>query len=805
MFTKKLEHFAIDNAPSVYDEEALTALELAGRTALKVNECIEYVDGCQEKAVETAKAETKKHIESGAFDAQLDEYTDNANAKLVETIEKNTADVEKAIADNNTTVKNTVDKLTQSVTNSLQSCKNYVDAEVKQFDRELTENTNAVRVNRSSIDKNATDIGNLNARVNNLLNNVPEGSTTLDAELIDVRKGGDNVTYGSAGDAVRGQVKELHDIENSYMYMASAGKIEIYAPDETVSGDVCIKFHTKPVVLHAGGSLEQTSWDVAGSKLGSALYTDGDTAIITVPTRMCLVWSALDFKFYIKGYHEVGVNDVVILSTAYAQGVKGEAVREAEKWKVKELEQTRTIDETLKAFIYLGNDGDISILRNEPTGQISLWCKSPLNVRSKNKYKAYEWSELLKEENLGDRFTIEGEQAVITLLQNNRALVFNLDDELIYDRNYNNVGINEIPLIVNAWANPIGGVLYSKYLEKSLVRVQNKIPASGGGSGSSELYSDKITEFSKLFNDKVNCDSFLFFTDPHIQPTKNAESLKKYNEYMDAVEKVYRQAPFSFVCCGGDWLDNNDTQTEACKILGYIGADMKKRFDNPLMVVGNHDTNYQGRLDGSAEGANDGRMTDRTILNLWGKYNAKTYSLGMNFQHNCCYSYDTENTRYIVASTGTDWEENYQNYLAETVADQLVTNTKDNVVIIMHIAFTGNQDTATLDPRLSSRMFQLIHAFNIKQSIYLDDNGYDFVEVKGQIRYVLSGHTHFDHSEFIYEGNEFDGETKIPFIATTNLQSGGVPTFDMVFNDWDNKRIYLKRIGTGEDRVFYLP
>lgn len=41
---KKIGHYSIENPVSVYDEEAMTALELAGRTAKKVNDCIDTIN-----------------------------------------------------------------------------------------------------------------------------------------------------------------------------------------------------------------------------------------------------------------------------------------------------------------------------------------------------------------------------------------------------------------------------------------------------------------------------------------------------------------------------------------------------------------------------------------------------------------------------------------------------------------------------------------------------------------------------------------------------------------------------------------
>lgn len=132
-------HYSIENPASIYDEEALTALELAGRTTAKVNEAVAAFNVLDES--------TGKRLD--AQDAKVKEMNEVAMPNLVNS------------------------EIRRNINNGT-------------FD--------------TAIDQYA---GGLEKRVDNLFENVPEGGTTMDAEVVDGRLGANGKVYPCIGGNIR--------------------------------------------------------------------------------------------------------------------------------------------------------------------------------------------------------------------------------------------------------------------------------------------------------------------------------------------------------------------------------------------------------------------------------------------------------------------------------------------------------------------------------------------------------------------------------------------------------------------------
>ena len=295
-------------------------------------------------------------------------------------------------------------------------------------------------------------------------------------------------------------------------------------------------------------------------------------------------------------------------------------------------------------------------------------------------------------------------------------------------------------------------------------------------------------EFCDLFNNTQEADSYIYFTDPHT--AAHGFNVNRFDKHIATIKKIADGNPIQMVMCGGDWLSNVDTQEEACESLGYIGAKMKC-FDVPsCLVVGNHDTNYLGKLNADSENGT-GRLLESTIGNLWfGHY--KTY-----------YAHKTNMTRFYVLDTGTDSEHvdateltPYQTEQIKWLCESLISNDDTHNVLSFHIYFVLDKV-----PMFVQNIIDVCSAYNNRGEYSVNGNNFDFSTTGGTIHCCICGHHHRDFVEINKE---------IPIISTTIGSDynelgqmngdGSKVNLDLVLLDYTHKKFKSIRIGDGENR-----
>lgn len=306
-------------------------------------------------------------------------------------------------------------------------------------------------------------------------------------------------------------------------------------------------------------------------------------------------------------------------------------------------------------------------------------------------------------------------------------------------------------------------------------------------------FREKCQEFSALmYGDTIasvsapaDCESFLFFTDPHLLEGTGWEY--RCQEFVSQIQKYYNSTPTSFCVCGGDWLGNSDLPEDACFKMGYIDGFMHSMFDNVHMLVGNHDTNYQGKLTPESSTYTT-RLSDQSIRNLWYRGSKAYYDfMGANTRFFC---FDTGTERQALDTfNGYGWEQ------AEWFASELESNASDHIVILAHMLYW--QLTNRPVQPLAQELLDIAAAFNARTTITVNGNEHDYSTAHGRVEFYLAGHNHDDD---VYAING------IPCVVTTNVrhdESYG-PSFDLMFIDYDEREVKCIRVGSGSNRTVSL-
>ena len=410
----------------------------------------------------------------------------------------------------------------------------------------------------------------------------------------------------------------------------------------------------------------------------------------------------------------------------------------------------------------------------ESNGQFGgIWIKLPVQMWIRGRVIAdINWSDLPA----GWKVTTASGVTDCVLIPHNSSFVYNTNTSSIEIVRTSDISVaKHIPLLIAGTQDTsesiVGGLGYHMY---AAFRMKQKDAIS------TDL---KARAYAVLVNDSTDTEQFAYFTDPHLTGYNGATTgfLDRFDQYLDTLRQYVDRTPVTFTLCGGDWLNNDETETTAKWKLG-LAYGAGNRFKRLYNTVGNHDTGYDESDDVPIT------LDNQSINNaLFGG------------EHPNYYTFDGTHTRFYVFDSGkmdlpmTD----YRWAQIAWFANALKTEDKAHAAVSIHIWFTnvsGDATDNTISP-LATNITSIISAYNSRSSVTLNGVAYNFVGCTGHVEFVICGHTHFDKS---------GTAAGIPVVNTLNMPKGNVPSFDIVYVDYDARKISTVRVGTGSDRTFDL-
>lgn len=295
-------------------------------------------------------------------------------------------------------------------------------------------------------------------------------------------------------------------------------------------------------------------------------------------------------------------------------------------------------------------------------------------------------------------------------------------------------------------------------------------------------------------------DYFAFFTDYH------APQNKKYTNLI--LEELKNKADVGKYICGGDILTTH-TRAEAIALL----ADFQRDFKNIgiISLYGNHDQNTY------AESSAD-KLTDYEFYPFLFKDNERNPIVTMTKEGYFYIDNDVQKIRYIFLNTRYSTTQfsidlTQTNWFMETL-----NSVQDGygVVVLAHEFYgTVNQDYSLTISLTGQRIKDFCDGFAGKTSGTNEgitpayNINYDFTNSHGYMIAVICGHTHNDFSEYSSAGypiiacrcDAYQGSNQNPNVPRTagTVSEQAIDTF---FIDTTAKTISTVRIGAGSNREF---
>lgn len=438
----------------------------------------------------------------------------------------------------------------------------------------------------------------------------------------------------------------------------------------------------------------------------------------------------------------------------------------------------KAIGNELKGFLYISNNGDINI--DVDGGYVNIKIDSNSII-----YRNPSFSNVVSADDIVS--SIDGatyEDGVISLqVPPTKYLIYDIEQNKLLMTDITFVD-NSIILVKN-WYGSVAGYWIELYgyrqANRNIISIENLESRTFNSPPMYMLTDEEIKtkskEYSSLFaNVSAKTEQFLFMTDAHYY-NNNLDARENAQKYIATISKIYHSTPASYVLDSGDWIGHFDDVNDYCYTMGLIKGECDSLLSPHYFALGNHDTNYQsssGEIQKSAQKA------------LWFSDKQNTY-----------YSFVGDNTKWYVLDSGIDSDANtnlrpFDSEQIIWLCNELKGNTSENVAVMLHMVWNGD-DNRTM---LSTELEKIIVAFNSKTNYTHNDITYDFSNANGKVKFVLCGHAHTDKDTLF--GN-------VPVICTTTARADFKATFDLCLADYGANKLYMARVGSGENREFIIP
>lgn len=650
---EKMNHFSFTTPASIHDEEALTALELAGRTGSKMNEVIDEVNKFTESTTKT-----------------INEHQ---------------------------TVINGVPGLVETEVNKLK------------------------------------EVGTFDEAINNRLKQSFYGQVSVGAKI----------TLTQDGTATAGGL--LVKFPNRLSMWYNAG---------TTGGMV-------------GGTKEWT--DITATLTNYYVY-DEVKCDIEVEYGCGLYYDVVQEKLIMCPPQYAYINMICLLVNRYGRAVDGQLYHEYLSYCEDEIESAQksitsnynTYKIMEYGFVYAGNENDVKITSGE-SGALTVVLPESLIFIAPPSYNGTSINVREAVTEISSYTTLTDDKITVNIPYRT-ALLYNYNTGKFVVAPIAYVYPGLVLLINNIYSNAVNGCLIDEInaKHKKLNTVVRNYESD-----------DKLDNFAQVVaSASENSENLLFFTDSHTAYGEEWES--RTSAHIEYIKRLYASSPCDLIIDGGDWLTDSMSGPEATRALGFI----KNQWAGypHYMVLGNHDTNYQGVT----------RLTQATINKA--AFGGKSY-----------YTLETDKSLFVFLDSQTDNATlNDTSYKVEQIAflkDALLSNTKEHIIIVMHIFYSPNETKANVVFDLGSDVNTMVYKFNGKAS-YTDpllNESVDFTGATGRVEVIIAGHMHSD----------FVGSSVVPYFITKN-NDFTAKAIDLINIDYDNKIIKAVRVGNGSDRTLAL-